>query len=108
MPEAVYGRSSCWLTCVRIDLSRFGVGREGVRLYLESCDIEARPVWKPLHLQQAFSGCTVRGGEVAAGLFDEGLCLPSGSNLSDTDQDRVITAVAASCEAACVRRRRVG
>ena len=108
MPEATYGRSTCWLTCVRIDPSRFGVDREGVRLFLESCEIESRPVWKPLHLQRAFRGCTVRRGDVAAVLFDEGLCLPSGSNLSEADQDRVITAVAASCEAAYVRRKRVG
>jgi dTDP-4-amino-4,6-dideoxygalactose transaminase len=108
MPEAEYGRSSCWLTCVRIDRSQFGVDREYVRKYLESCDIETRAVWKPLHLQRAFDECTVRRGEVAALLFDEGLCLPSGSNLSAADQDRVITAVATSCEGASVRRKRVG
>jgi dTDP-4-amino-4,6-dideoxygalactose transaminase len=108
MPEAEYGRSTCWLTCVRIDPSLFGVDRESVRLYLEASEIESRPVWKPLHLQRAFRGCSVRGGDLAAMLFDEGLCLPSGSSLSEADQGRVITAVAASCEASYVRRKRVG
>jgi dTDP-4-amino-4,6-dideoxygalactose transaminase len=93
MPEAAYGRSNCWLTCVRVDSAQFGVDRERVRLYLDSCDIEARPVWKPMHLQPVFRGCTVRGGEIAARVFDQGLCLPSGSSLSEGDQRRVISAL---------------
>lgn len=110
MPEAAYGRSNCWLTCVRIDPTDFGVDREHVRRYLDSCDIEARPVWKPLHLQPVFRGCTVRGGEIAARLFDQGLCLPSGSSLSDVEQRRVISAleelreIQESREVACLRR----
>jgi dTDP-4-amino-4,6-dideoxygalactose transaminase len=93
MPEAPYGRSNCWLTCVRVDASRFGFDRERIRLHLDYCDIEARPVWKPMHLQPAFRESTVRGGEVAARLFEEGLCLPSGSSLSEMAQRRVISAI---------------
>ena len=93
MPEAPYGRSNCWLTCVRIDATRFGFGPEHVRLHLDSCGIEARPLWKPMHLQPAFRECTVRGGDVAALLFEQGLCLPSGSSLSEMEQRRVIVAL---------------
>ena len=98
MPEALYGRSNCWLTSVLIDAGRFGTDREGVRLHLERRGIEARPVWKPLHLQRAFQGCRIRGGAVATMLFEEGLCLPSGSSLSPSDQHRVIAAIAESRE----------
>src|SRR5262249_52707679 len=73
MPEAEYGRSNRWLTCVTIDPARFGATREDVRLALEAEDIEARPVWKPLHLQPCFAGCRVRGGATAEGLFERGL-----------------------------------
>jgi len=97
MPEAEYGRSNCWLTCVRVDPIAFGADREGVRLHLDSCGIEARPVWKPLHMQPAFRHCVFRSGEVAAALFADGLCLPSGSSLSQADQRRVIEAIEESC-----------
>jgi len=93
MPEAAYGRSNCWLTCVLIESALFGATREDVRLHLETQNIEARPVWKPMHLQPVFRGRTMRGGAVAERLFENGLCLPSGSSLSDADQDRVIAAV---------------
>jgi dTDP-4-amino-4,6-dideoxygalactose transaminase len=93
MPEAPYGKSNGWLTCVTIDRVPFGAAREDVRLHLESLDIESRPVWKPMHLQPAFADCRCRGGAVAADLFDRGLCLPSGSNLGDADRDRVVRAV---------------
>lgn len=93
MPEAPYGRSSCWLTCMTIDASTFGADREQVRLHLESRDIESRPVWKPMHLQPAFRSCPVRGGRVAAALFERGLCLPSGSSLQQADQARVMAAI---------------
>ncbi|HEX5475297.1 MAG TPA: aminotransferase class I/II-fold pyridoxal phosphate-dependent enzyme [Vicinamibacterales bacterium] len=93
MPEAPYGRSNGWLTCATIDPGSFGATRDDVRLHLESLDIEARPVWKPMHLQPVFRGCDVRGGEVAAHLFEHGLCLPSGSSLTDSDQAMVVAAV---------------
>jgi dTDP-4-amino-4,6-dideoxygalactose transaminase len=83
MPESPDGRMNAWLTCVTIDPARFGATREDVRKRLEALEIEARPVWKPMHLQPVFSGCRFRGGAVAAELFERGLCLPSGSSLTD-------------------------
>ncbi len=85
-----YGEPNYWLTCVTIDPEQFGADREAVRLALEEQDIEARPTWKPLHLQPVFAGESVVGGSVSAAIFAQGLCLPSGSALSEVDQDRVI------------------
>jgi pyridoxal phosphate-dependent aminotransferase EpsN len=82
MPEAAYGCSNRWLTCILVDPHVFGASREEVRVHLEAHNIESRPVWKPLHLQPVFRECRVVGGRVAEALFDQGLCLPSGSNLS--------------------------
>lgn len=79
-----------WLTCVTLDPGEFGADRETVRRALEAADIEARPVWKPMHLQPVFAEAPVRGGAVAADRFERGLCLPSGSSLTAADQDRVI------------------
>jgi len=89
MPEASYGRSTRWLTCVLIDPGEFGATREEVRLALEAANIESRPVWKPMHLQPVFTGCRTVGGEVSEELFEEGLCLPSGSSLSESDIERI-------------------
>ena len=93
LPEADYGCSNSWLTCITVDSSRFGATREDIRLHLESLNIEARPVWKPMHLQPAFRNCSVRGGAVAERLFERGLCLPSGSGMSEAEQASVIAAV---------------
>jgi dTDP-4-amino-4,6-dideoxygalactose transaminase len=93
MPEAPWGSATRWLTCLTIDPQAFGADREQVRLALADAQIEARPVWKPLHLQPVFADCECFGGEVAEDLFDRGLCLPSGSNLSDEDLDRVIQSI---------------
>jgi dTDP-4-amino-4,6-dideoxygalactose transaminase len=93
MPEASFGRSTHWLTCLTIDPVAFGADREQVRLALSNQNIEARPVWKPLHLQPVFSGCECIGGAVSEALFDWGLCLPSGSNLKLDDLERVIQAI---------------
>jgi dTDP-4-amino-4,6-dideoxygalactose transaminase len=90
MPEAPYGRSNRWLTCITIDPAAFGATREDVRLHLESLNIEARPVWKPMHLQPVFQGCRARGGAVSADLFERGLCLPSGSSLTDGQVEMVV------------------
>ena len=93
MPEAPEGRSNRWLTCLTVDPEAFGADREAIRRALEKVDIESRPVWKPMHLQPVFAGCEVRGGEVAAGIFARGLCLPSGSSLTDSDRERVVEVV---------------
>ena len=89
MPEATYGRCNRWLTCVLVEPETFGATREGVRLALEAENIEARPVWKPMHLQPIFQGCRMIGGRVSEAIFEKGLCLPSGSNLNRTDLERV-------------------
>jgi pyridoxal phosphate-dependent aminotransferase EpsN len=89
MPEAPWGRHNRWLTTLTIDPRRFGADRETIRLALEKENIEARPVWKPMHLQPVFSEFEAVGGAVAESLFRDGLCLPSGSNLSERDLGRV-------------------
>jgi dTDP-4-amino-4,6-dideoxygalactose transaminase len=93
MPEASYGRSNCWLTCILVDPHLFGATRETLRDHLELSNIESRPVWKPMHLQPAFARCRVRGGRIAEQLFERGLCLPSGSSLTDKDRERVVDAI---------------
>ena len=99
MPEASYGRSNRWLTCLTIDPARFGADRESVRLALEAENIEARPVWKPMHMQPVFAGSPMFGGAVSERLFQRGLCLPSGSSLTAEDQDRVTSIVRRTCKA---------
>lgn len=98
MPEPGWGRSSRWLSVALFDPSRGPVDRERVRLALARASIESRPVWKPLHLQPAFRHAPHAGGSVAVRLFEEGLCLPSGSAMAPSDQDRVIGIVRASCQ----------
>ena len=92
MPEAAFGRATRWLTCLTINPQAFGADREEVRLGLAEKKIESRPVWKPLHMQPVFAECESFGGEVASDLFTRGLCLPSGSNLTDENLERVIEA----------------
>jgi len=59
MLEAPWGRSTRWLTCITVDPPAFGAGREAIRVALEKADIEARPLWKPMHLQPVFASCEV-------------------------------------------------
>jgi pyridoxal phosphate-dependent aminotransferase EpsN len=89
MPEAPYGRSTRWLTCVQIEPREFGATREDIRLALESENIESRPVWKPMHLQPLYQDHPIRGGSVAAELFEKGLCLPSGSALEEPQIEKI-------------------
>lgn len=93
MPEAEWGRHTRWLTTLTIDSAAASAGREEVRLALLAENIEARPLWKPMHLQPVFAGCAALGGGVAESLFQNGLCLPSGSAMSDGDIDRVVRVV---------------
>ena len=93
MPEANWGRHSRWLTTLTIDPGEFGTDRETVRLALESENIEARPVWKPMHQQPIFKSYERIGCEVSDDLFDRGLCLPSSSNLSMEQLERVAEVV---------------
>ena len=93
MPDAPYGVSTRWLTVIEIDAEEFGLTPEELRRELESKDIESRPLWKPLHLQPLFKSCRVVGGEVSEELFTRGLCLPSGSQMTSADIERVVAAI---------------
>ena len=92
-PEAPWGKSTRWLTSLMIDSQKAGIGREEVRKALEKQNIEARPIWKPMHLQPIFQGSEYHGRGVCERLFREGLCLPSGSGMSDPERERVIEEV---------------
>ncbi|MEZ4641642.1 MAG: DegT/DnrJ/EryC1/StrS family aminotransferase [Chloroflexota bacterium] len=97
MPEAHWGRHTRWLTVMTIDPAQFGMDRERVRLALEAANIEARPVWKPMHLQPVFAQYECVGGKVAEEFFQNGLCLPSGSNLTEADRERVVDVIRSVC-----------
>ena len=92
-PEASWAEHTRWLTCLTIDSTEARAGREAVREHLEALNIEARPVWKPMHLQPLFEGAQMFGGAVSERLFEQGLCLPSGSGMSDAERQRVIDAL---------------
>ncbi|WP_333600044.1 DegT/DnrJ/EryC1/StrS family aminotransferase, partial [Flavobacterium sp.] len=82
--------SNHWLSCISIDSSKTnGVTSEVMRLAFEKENIECRPLWKPMHLQPVFKDCLYFGNDVAENLFTNGLCLPSGSNLTDLDRNRI-------------------
>ncbi|HTJ45673.1 MAG TPA: aminotransferase class I/II-fold pyridoxal phosphate-dependent enzyme [Kofleriaceae bacterium] len=100
MPEASFGRATFWLTCATIDAAAFGVDRDFVIDRLASDHIEARPVWKPMHLQPVFASVRKIGGGVAEALFADGICLPSGSNLSEEDRGRVVASVRSTSQSA--------
>lgn len=91
MPEASWGRHTRWLTCMVVDPKLTGVTREDIRLALEVENIEARPLWKPMHLQPIYAQYPAFHQGVEESLFENGLCLPSGSNLSTADVERVIS-----------------
>lgn len=93
MPEATWGTHTRWLTTLTIDPELFGADREMIRLALDADGIEARPVWKPMHLQPLFAQSPLVGGNVANDLFARGFCLPSGSNLTQADLERVVSVV---------------
>ncbi len=93
MPQAPYGLHTNWLSCFLVDREAFGASRDEVLRALAEADIEARPLWKPMHLQPLYADCDRYGGEVSEKLFERGLCLPSSSSLSAAEQDAVITVV---------------
>ena len=115
MPEAHYGRSNRWLTVILVSPEEFGMDREALRVVLEKENIEARPAWKPMHLQPVFRvgarnkklkakdsskrtySARVVGGGVAEDFFSRGLCLPSGTAMTDLDLDRIISVIL-SCQ----------
>lgn len=91
-PSADY-YSNHWLSAIIVDANKTGKTREDLRLALLEDNIESRPLWKPMHLQPVFADAPYYGGNVAEQLFNNGLCLPSGSNLSDDDRSRITDVV---------------
>ena len=85
--------SNRWLTTVLIDPDKAGFTREDLRLALDKENIESRPLWKPMHLQPIFSNCAFYGDGTSEKLFNNGLCLPSGSNLTEADLERVFEVI---------------
>lgn len=81
--------SNHWLSAIIINPELTGKTREDLRLAFLEDNIESRPLWKPMHLQPVFADCPYYGGKVAEELFDNGLCLPSGSNLTEEDRERI-------------------
>ena len=96
MPEASFGRHNRWLTVVLVDQARAGVSPFDLMGALEKENIESRPLWKPMHLQPVFEAYPFYSHDqegdsaVSASLFDRGLCLPSGSSLSEPEQERIV------------------
>jgi dTDP-4-amino-4,6-dideoxygalactose transaminase len=93
MPEAPWGRHNRWLTTMTVDPEKFGADREDIRLALEAENIESRPLWKPMHMQPLFKGCEVAGGMVSEELFENGLCLPSGTAMTHMDMEKIVEIV---------------
>ncbi|BAO56726.1 DegT/DnrJ/EryC1/StrS family aminotransferase [Nonlabens marinus] len=87
-------KSNYWLSAILVDPSEAGgVTKEDLRLALEAEDIESRPIWKPMHLQPLYSTYAYYGGTVCEELFEKGLCLPSGSNVTAIDRKRIELAI---------------
>jgi len=85
--------SNYWLTTLLVKPNGKGITREHVRKYLEADNIDTRPLWKPMHLQPIYEKYPSYMNGTASSLFEKGLCLPSGSNLSDEDAERVVRQV---------------
>jgi len=81
--------SNFWLTCIVIDPAVAGTDREKLRLAFEAANIESRPLWKPMHLQPVFAGCPAYVNGTSERLFNNGLCLPSGSNIDEDGRRRI-------------------
>lgn len=109
MPEAPYGRATRWLSVCLLDGARSGIGPAELIGGLSRAGIEARRVWKPMHRQPLFEGCAYypieEGRSFADEAFGQGVCLPSGSNMTPAEQDRIIQAIEQILERA---RRRTG
>ena len=90
-PELPESYSNRWLTAIVLDPSKLnGKTREDLRMALLEKNIESRPLWKPMHMQPIFEDCHYFGGRIAEALFENGLCLPSGSNLNEEEMSRII------------------
>ena len=91
MPDNEWNRPNYWLSCITLNDTK--VHPLDIMEALEAENIESRPIWKPMHMQPVFKGCRVVGGSVAEDLFERGMCLPSGTQLSREEQDRVIETI---------------
>lgn len=100
MPEPQGLRSTRWLTALTLDPATTGVSREDIRLMLLEHEIEARPLWKPMHMQPLYAGAPYHGTGFDEALFANGLCLPSGSDMPDDQQDEVIERILGLLDAA--------
>jgi dTDP-4-amino-4,6-dideoxygalactose transaminase len=86
--------SNRWLTTILVDPEKTGgIAREDIRKKLEEENIESRPLWKPMHVQPVFSDCAAYVAGVSERLFEQGLCLPSGSNLTRERLEEVVLAI---------------
>lgn len=85
--------SNHWLSCIVFDSSTLGKTSTDLRIALEKENIECRPLWKPMHMQPIFEKYPFYGGKVSEQLFENGLCLPSGSNLTEGDKKRIYDAL---------------
>lgn len=92
-PDAGWGRHTRWLTTVLVEPAQYGLTREELRVALEKLNIESRPFWKPMHLQPIYASAQKLLTGVSDELFSKGLCLPSGSAMTDADQDRVVAEI---------------
>ena len=90
MPEAKGHKSTRWLTALTIDSNKTGVSRDEIMNFLLDKEIESRPLWKPMHLQPVFKGLPYQGTGLDETLFKNGMCLPSGSDLTVQEQEEVI------------------
>lgn len=91
LEEPAHCFSNRWLSCILVDPAQNGgISRENIRLALDALNIESRPLWKPMHLQPIFADAPYYGDGTAERLFEQGLCLPSGSNLTKEELDRVV------------------
>jgi len=97
MPEAIFGVSNRWLTVMTVDSEKTGVDRTQIIKILEGHNIESRPVWKPMHLQPLYKDydyfTAEPGISISDRLFEQGICLPSGSDLTEQEQDRIISII---------------
>ena len=85
--------SNHWLSCITIDTKALGKTSADLRIALEKENIECRPLWKPMHLQPVFEKYPYYGGTISQHLFENGLCLPSGSNITESDKKRISDAL---------------
>jgi pyridoxal phosphate-dependent aminotransferase EpsN len=99
MPQPPWGQHTNWLSCFLIHPNQFGASRDDILNALALHNIEARPVWKPMHLQPFWQHAERVGGDVAEELFEKGICLPSSSSMSPAEQDRVAGIFREQCRA---------